>query len=113
MKGTILDFLKLAGEKPELAQELAKLAGKYDFEFAPWDELSHSDLDSVAGGVGKLDSMLGESGGDVLGGVFGVMKEAISDINTDSEAMKKELAERNAVSSALGEHLKTINDGLL
>ena len=38
MKGTILDFLKLAAEKSELAQELVELAAKHDFEFS--DEVS-------------------------------------------------------------------------
>jgi len=50
MKGTILDFLKLAAEKPELGRELVELAGRYDFEFTD-TELSESDLDGVAGGV--------------------------------------------------------------
>ena len=50
MKGTILDFLKLANEKPELAQELVDLAAKHDFEFS--DEVSDEDLEKVAGGVG-------------------------------------------------------------
>jgi hypothetical protein len=50
MKGTILDFLKLVSEKPELAKELFELAGKYDFEFSD-DELTEDDLDSVAGGA--------------------------------------------------------------
>ena len=53
MKGTILDFLKLANEKPELAQELVDLAAKHDFEFS--DEVSDKDLESVAGGVGGTD----------------------------------------------------------
>jgi hypothetical protein len=48
MKGTIIDFLKLATEKPELAQELVALATKHDFEFS--DEVSDADLDAVAGG---------------------------------------------------------------
>ena len=55
MKGTILDFLKLATEKPELAKELVELATKYDFEFTS-DELSDADLDSVAGG-GAIEDM--------------------------------------------------------
>lgn len=55
MKGTILDFLKLANEKPELAQELVDLAAKHDFEFS--DEVSDKDLESVAGGVGGTDPM--------------------------------------------------------
>jgi len=50
MKGTILDFLKLATEKPEIAKGLVELATKYDFEFTS-DELSDADLDAVAGGV--------------------------------------------------------------
>jgi hypothetical protein len=49
MKGNILDFLKLAAEKPELAQELVDLAAKYEFEFS--DEVSDEELDSVAGGA--------------------------------------------------------------
>ena len=49
MKGTILDFLKLATEKPELTKELVELATKYDFEFS--DEVSDAGLDAVAGGL--------------------------------------------------------------
>jgi hypothetical protein len=49
MKGTILDFLKLAAEKPELAKELVELAAKHDFEFT--DEVSDQELDAVAGGT--------------------------------------------------------------
>jgi hypothetical protein len=49
MKGTILDFLKLAAEKPELAKEMVELAGKYDFQFS--DEVSDEELDGVAGGA--------------------------------------------------------------
>jgi hypothetical protein len=49
MKGTILDFLKLATEKPELTKELVELATKYDFEFS--DEVGDADLDAVAGGL--------------------------------------------------------------
>jgi hypothetical protein len=50
MKGTILDFLQLAAEKPELAQGLVQLAAQFDFEFVD-DELTEDDLDSVAGGA--------------------------------------------------------------
>ena len=57
MKGTILDFLKLTNEKPELANELVQLAAKYDFEFTS-DELSDSDLDAVAGGALGDDAQL-------------------------------------------------------
>jgi len=49
MKGTILDFLKLAAEKPELAQELVALAHRHDFEFT--DEVSDEELEGVAGGA--------------------------------------------------------------
>jgi hypothetical protein len=49
VKGTILDFVKLATEKPELAKELAELATRYDFVFA--DEVSDEELENVAGGV--------------------------------------------------------------
>lgn len=48
MQGTILEFLKLATEKPQLAKELVELAGKYDFQFS--DEVSDEDLDAVSGG---------------------------------------------------------------
>jgi len=48
MKGTILDFLKLAAAKPELAQELVALAAKHDFEFT--DEVRDEELEGVAGG---------------------------------------------------------------
>ena len=48
MKGTILDFLDLAAEKPELAKELVELATKYDFEFS--DEVCDAELEAVAGG---------------------------------------------------------------
>ena len=58
MKGTILDFLKLTAEKPELAKELIELATKYDFKFTS-DELSDADLDSVAGG-GSYDKSEGK-----------------------------------------------------
>ena len=49
MKGTILDFFKLVVEKPELAKDLAALITKHGFELTP-DELSETELDSVAGG---------------------------------------------------------------
>jgi len=49
MKGTILNFLKLAAEKPELAKELGELASKYDFRFT--HEVSDEELESVAGGM--------------------------------------------------------------
>lgn len=52
MKGTILDLLKLASEKPELAKDLFDLAAKYGFEFA--DEVSDQQLDDVVGGADSL-----------------------------------------------------------
>ena len=53
MKGTILDFLKLATEKPELTKELVELATKYDFEFS--DEVSDEELECVAGGAARFE----------------------------------------------------------
>ena len=50
MKGTIIDFLQLAADKPELAKDLVELASKYEFEFSD-HELSEAELDQVAGGV--------------------------------------------------------------
>ena len=58
MKGTMLDFLKLASEKPQLAEELVELACRHDFEFTWPQELSEEQLGQVAGGVvaeGKPD----------------------------------------------------------
>ena len=52
MKGTILDFLKLATEKADLAEELIELATKHGFEFS--DEVSDEDLEAVAGGTVQL-----------------------------------------------------------
>lgn len=52
MKGTILDFLKLTSEKPDLGKELIEVAEKYDFTFS--DEVSDEELDAVAGGSSIL-----------------------------------------------------------
>ena len=49
MKGTILDFLNLVVEKPELAKELGEMAGRYDFEFS--DTVSDEQLEEVVGGT--------------------------------------------------------------
>jgi len=49
VKGTMLDFLKLVSEEPELAKGLAELAAKHDFEFS--DEVPDRDLEAVAGGT--------------------------------------------------------------
>ena len=68
MKGTILDFLKLTTEKPELARELLELATKYEFEFT--DEVSDIELDGVAGGytfVSSFNTIITTTG-QVLGG---------------------------------------------
>jgi len=62
MKGTILDFLKLVEDKPELVKELAELAGKYDFEFT-LDELSDAELEAVAGGA-TVEENLSKAGDD-------------------------------------------------
>jgi len=50
MKGSILDFLNLATQKPELAKAIAELAARFDFEFVA-DELSDAELESIAGGL--------------------------------------------------------------
>ncbi|MFC1640266.1 hypothetical protein ACFL3B_05850 [Gemmatimonadota bacterium] len=50
MKGTILDFLNLSTEKPELAKALVELAARFDFEFNS-EELSDAELESIAGGL--------------------------------------------------------------
>ena len=55
MKGTILDFVKLATENSELAGELVQLAAKHDFEFS--DEVSDQELEGVAGGAAGLEAM--------------------------------------------------------
>jgi hypothetical protein len=65
MKGTILDFLKLAGEKPELAKELVELAARHDFEFT--DEVSDEELDSVAGGATLQAQQAGVTGNESVG----------------------------------------------
>jgi len=57
MKGTILDFLKLAVEKPELAKELIELAARHEFEFADTGELGDDDLQAVAGGSDSMSSL--------------------------------------------------------
>lgn len=67
MKGTILDFLKLATEKPQLASELVELAGKYDFEFS--DEVSDEELDGVAGGAAVKVIMESLTGGGMPDGM--------------------------------------------
>ena len=53
MKGTILDFLKLASEKPDLAEDLVALATKHGFEFS--DEVSDDELENVAGGAVRFE----------------------------------------------------------
>ena len=57
MKGTILDFLQLAAEQPELAKELVDLAARYGFEFADTGELDDDDLAQVAGGTGEVTTL--------------------------------------------------------
>jgi hypothetical protein len=60
MKGTILDFLKLASEKPQLAKELVELAAKHGLEFS--DEVSDEELEKVAGGLMALSVQSKEAG---------------------------------------------------
>ena len=69
MQGTLLDFLKLAYEKPRLAQELAELAARHGFEFS--DAMTDEALEGVAGGVtsaaggAELKALLAPFGGDL------------------------------------------------
>ena len=60
--GTIIDFLKLAADTPELARELVQLATRFDFEFS--DELNEEELESVAGGADLLGRDPMYSGGE-------------------------------------------------
>jgi hypothetical protein len=60
MRGTILDFLRLAAEKPELAKELVELATRHDFEFT--DQVSDEELESVAGGYWPWPANISEYG---------------------------------------------------
>jgi len=76
MKGTILDFLKLATEKPQLAQELVSLAGKYDFQFV--DEMSDEELDDVAGGGTVKVIMSSLTGGGLPDGLTDPMGSSSS-----------------------------------
>ena len=70
LKGTILDFLRLAAEKPELAKDLVALAGKYDFQFS--DEVSDEDLDGVSGGaVSNINNVHALCGAHALSQHFG------------------------------------------
>jgi hypothetical protein len=64
MKGTTLDFLNLAAQKPELAKDLANLATKHGFQFS--GELSDDDLESVSGG-GTMESATQGAGGSGIG----------------------------------------------
>ena len=54
MNGTILDFLRIVAEKPDLTKEFVELAARHDFEFT--DEVSDEDLDKVVGGVVRQPS---------------------------------------------------------
>jgi len=52
MKGTLIEFIELAADNRQLAEELVVLAARYGFEFTADDELSDKDLETVAGGRG-------------------------------------------------------------
>jgi hypothetical protein len=67
MQGTMLDFLKLATEKPQLAKELVELAEKYDFQFD--DEVSDDQLEGVSGGASVKVIMSSLTGGGLPDGL--------------------------------------------
>ncbi len=67
MKGSILDFLNVATEKPELAKAIAELAARFDFEFTS-EELSEEQLESVAGGL-TIGGQPSVSGGSSVSGI--------------------------------------------
>jgi hypothetical protein len=94
MKGTILDFLKLAAEKTELAQDLAALARKYDFEFT--DEVSDEDLEGVAGGAGG-DQMEASLSGNLEGGEGGATRDQMEASLSREQAMTQLLGQVNAL----------------
>jgi hypothetical protein len=81
MKGTILDFLKLAAEKPELAQELVELAARHGFEFT--DEVSDEDLENVAGG--SIADYVSESAKSGAKSALEAFKRTVSLIDSVSE----------------------------
>lgn len=61
-RGTILDFLQLLETDASLQKELAELAHRHGFEFAP-QELTDDELDAVSGG-GSLEDALNTIGDD-------------------------------------------------
>ena len=85
MKGTILDFLNLAAEKPELAKEFVELATKYEFEFT--DEVSDDQLESVVGGAYLVDQALPQRDISQPGGITSATESSESDPRTLMETM--------------------------
>jgi hypothetical protein len=55
MKGTMLDFVMWAADKPEIATQMAELAARHGFELT--DELSDEDLDGISGGGLRSEAM--------------------------------------------------------
>ena len=98
MKGTILDFLKLATEKPELTNELVELATKYDFEFS--DEVSDEDLDTVAGG--------GDSFSDAASEADAAIDEAKDGAATSYDMWKAAIATLSDVQKRRAQNIQVI-----
>jgi hypothetical protein len=90
MKGTILDFLNLAAEKPQLAKEFLELAAKHDFEFT--DELNDEQLDDVAGGA-AFSSTQQEVGEATLQDPLSALQDTQNEL-TAMMTMKSNMASR-------------------
>jgi hypothetical protein len=91
MKGTLIDFLNLAAENPDLAKELVELAARYDFEFTN-EELSDEELEGVAGGTARAGMTIGTTNG-----VVDLLQQAIADSRASFESgmsLKAKIADR-------------------
>ena len=109
MKGTILDFLKLASQKQELAQQLVDLAAKHNFEFS--DELNDDQLDDVSGGNKVLSVSPDDSipaGEQFYAGGADSLKKLLSAYNKDLATLRDlSTAESDTSGDVLGTPLRT------